>query len=67
VDIGEYAHGDDVSFCERMAIELGVAVVPGSTFYREDVRHLARFHFAKKDETLLAALDRLSNIRSLKN
>ena len=67
VDIGEYAHGDDVAFCERMAIELGVAVVPGSTFYREDVRHLARFHFAKKDETLLAALDRLSNIRSLKN
>ena len=67
VDIGEYACGDDVAFCERMVKELGVAVVPGSTFYREDVRHLARFHFAKKDETLLAALDRLSNIRSLKD
>ncbi len=32
------------------------------TFY-EPVNHRIRFHFAKKDETLLAALDRLQNIR----
>lgn len=65
VDIGKYAKGDDVAFCERMARELGVAAVPGSTFYKEDVHHLARFHFAKKDETLLAALDRLSDINRM--
>lgn len=63
VDIGKWAKGDDVSFCERMARELGVAAVPGSTFYKEDVRHLARFHYAKKDETLLLALERLEQIR----
>ncbi len=65
VDIAKYAGGDDVAFCERLAREIGVAAVPGSTFYKEDVRHLARFHYAKKDETLLAALDRLSDIHKL--
>ncbi len=65
VDIGKWAKGDDVAFCERLAREVGVAVVPGSTFYKEDVHHLARFHYAKKDETLLAALDRLSDIDRL--
>lgn len=39
------------------------AAVPGSSFFHEPVNHLIRFHFAKKDETLLAALDRLQNIR----
>lgn len=65
VDIGKWAKGDDIAFCERLARELGVAAVPGSTFYKEDVRHLARFHYAKKDETLLLALDRLSDIDRL--
>ena len=65
VDIGKYAKGDDVAFCERLAREVGVAVVPGSTFYKEEVHHLARFHFAKKDETLIAALDRLADIGKL--
>ena len=39
-----------------------MAAVPGSSFFKEDVNHLIRFHFAKKDETLIAALDRLSDI-----
>lgn len=39
------------------------AAVPGSSFFYEPGNHLIRFHFAKKDETLLAALDRLQNIR----
>lgn len=30
--------------------------------FREDVRHLIRFHFAKRDETLTAALERLSEL-----
>ncbi|MDR0841730.1 MAG: aminotransferase class I/II-fold pyridoxal phosphate-dependent enzyme [Christensenellaceae bacterium] len=63
VDISEFSHGDDVQFCEDLAHKVGVGAVPGSSFFKEDVRHLARFHFAKKDETLYAALDRLSSIR----
>jgi len=43
---------------------VGVAAVPGSTFFREDVHTLARFHFAKKDETLLEALNRLSDMKA---
>ena len=32
-------------------------------FFKEDVNHLIRFHFAKKDETLLAALDKLKDMK----
>ncbi|WP_287516040.1 hypothetical protein [Catenibacterium sp.] len=37
--------------------------MPGSSFFKEDVKHLIRFHFAKKDEILLAALDKLKDIK----
>ena len=43
--------------------KVGVAAVPGSSFFREDVNHLIRFHFAKQDATLLQALDRLADIK----
>ena len=36
--------------------------MPGSSFFREPVNHLIRLHFAKKDETLLEALNRLESI-----
>ena len=42
-----------------------MAAVPGSSFFKEPVNHLIRLHFAKKDETLYAALDRLSHIKDL--
>ena len=54
----------DVQFCEWMAAEVGVGAVPGSSFFREDVNHLIRFHFAKQDETLQGALDRLANLEA---
>lgn len=53
----------DVEFCEQMAQKVGVACVPGTSFFNEDVSDIVRLHFAKKDETLLAALDRLSTLR----
>lgn len=62
VDISEFAYSSDLEFCERMAKEVGVAAVPGSSFFKENVNHLVRFHFAKKDETLISALDRLYDI-----
>ena len=57
----------DVDFCLEMAEKVGVACVPGSSFFQEDVNHIVRLHFAKKDETLTAALDRLSNLKKLAN
>ena len=63
VDISEFTNRGDVNFCEWMAKEVGVAAVPGSSFFKEDVNHLIRFHFAKKDETLKAAIKRLKTLR----
>ena len=54
----------DLEFCEWMIKNIGVAAVPGSSFFKEDVNHLIRFHFAKQDETLKKALDRLADIRT---
>jgi len=56
-------YNDNVKFCEDLARIVGVGAVPGSSFFKEDVNHLIRFHFAKKDETLLAALDRLKDMK----
>ena len=63
VDISEFTAVDDVAFCEWLAQFVGVAAVPGSSFFREPVKNLIRFHFAKKEETLLAAGERLQKIR----
>ena len=63
VDIAGLGLADDMEFCEWMAREIGVAAVPGSSFFREPVRHLIRFHFAKKAETLAAAGERLAGLR----
>ena len=62
LDVSKYGVGDDLHFCEWLAEHVGVGAVPGSCFFHEDVHHLIRFHFAKRDETLNAALDRLSEL-----
>ena len=63
LDISEYGYESDLTFCEDLAREVGVGAVPGSSFFREPVNHLIRLHFAKKDETLLEALNRLESMR----
>jgi aminotransferase len=63
VDVGEFAVTDDVTFCDWLAREIGVAAVPGSSFFREPVRNLVRLHFAKKADTLNAAGERLLCLR----
>ena len=64
VDISDFQKGrTDVEFCEELVRKVGVAMVPGSSFFSEPVGHLARIHFSKKDETLYEALERLSKIR----
>lgn len=63
LDISEFGYESDLEFCETLAREVGVGAVPGSSFFREPVNHLIRVHFAKKDETLYEALNRLETIR----
>ena len=64
VDISEFGYGNDYDFAVDLARKVGVGSVPGSSFFKEDVHDYVRFHFAKKDETLKAALDRLAEIRN---
>jgi len=59
LDISRYGFDDDREFCDALVAEGGLALVPGSAFFAEDVRHLARLHFAKDHQTLTEALNRL--------
>lgn len=63
VDISEFGAENDLEFCQWMAQEVGVAAVPGSSFFKASVNHLIRFHFAKRKETLEMAIDRLECLR----
>ena len=64
VDSSDFTRGSDLEFCEWMANEVGVAAVPGSSFFREAVNHLIRLHFAKKEDTLREAVSRLKTLRN---
>lgn len=64
VDISEFGFDDDLKFCEWLIKEIGVAAVPGSSFFKDDINHLIRFHFAKTKKTLAKALKRLEKLPS---
>lgn len=64
LDISEFGYESDLEFCEVMARDVGVGAVPGSSFFKENVNHLIRLHFAKKDATLNEALNRLEHFRT---
>ena len=63
-DIGDFGFADDVEFTKHLIREIGVAVVPGSSFYHDKSlgSQLVRFCFCKKDETLEAAAENLQNL-----
>jgi aspartate/methionine/tyrosine aminotransferase len=63
VNISKFQQLSDMEFCKWLAIEAGVAAVPGSSFFHEDMQNFIRFHFAKKDETLIEAGKRLQKLR----
>jgi aminotransferase len=63
MDIAASGWTDDRAFCEWLVKDVGVAAVPGSSFFREPVRNLIRFHFAKQPGTLEAAGHRLEGLR----
>ncbi len=58
---------DDVKFSKFLVKDIGVAVVPGSSFYHEPElgRSQVRFTFCKRDETLAAAEERLQKLKSI--
>ncbi len=55
----------DLEFCEWMIKNIKVAAVPGSSFFREDINHLIRLHFAREKSTLQEAIDRLAKLQDL--
>jgi aminotransferase len=65
-DIGKFGFSDDVTFTKYLVSEVGVAAVPGSSFYRDpkDGARQVRFAFCKKDATLDEAAKRLKNARA---
>lgn len=71
VDISDYLKlpqfekFSDLEFCEWMIKNIGVAAVPGSSFFKEDVNYLIRLHFAREKETLDEALKRLEKLTEL--
>jgi aminotransferase len=64
-DISGFGFSDDVEFTKHLIREIGVAVVPGSSFYHDPQlgSQMVRFCFCKKDETLEAAAERLRKLR----
>jgi aspartate/methionine/tyrosine aminotransferase len=64
-DISEFGYSDDLAFTKYLVQEIGVAAVPGSSFYRDprDGTQQVRFAFCKKDETLDAASEKLRKLR----
>ena len=58
----QFRNWSDLQFCEWMTETIGVAAVPGSSFFREPVQHLIRLHFAREKDTLTEALKRLEKL-----
>lgn len=63
IDVSEWGYEDDLEFCYDLAQKGGVGAVPGSSFFKEPENRYVRLHFAKRDETLNAALGRLATLR----
>jgi len=63
-DISDFGFPNDVEFTRHLIREIGVAAVPGSSFYNDKLRgsQRLRFCFCKKDSTLEAAAERLSKL-----
>lgn len=64
LDISEFkGYENDEEFCVKLAERVGVGAVPGSSFFKEKENRYIRLHFAKRDDTLNEALNRLEKIR----
>ena len=65
LDLPQFKGWTDLEFCEWMIVNIGVAAVPGSSFFKEEVNHLIRLHFAREESTIDEALSRLSKLTEL--
>ena len=65
LDLPQFQDFTDLEFCEWMIRNVGVAAVPGSSFFKEDVRNLIRLHFAREEGTLDEALAPLEKLKAL--
>jgi aspartate/methionine/tyrosine aminotransferase len=65
VDCSEFGVTDDLEFCRWLARAVGVAAVPGSSFFHEPVNHLIRLHFSRSEPILAEAGKRLQRLKSL--
>ena len=65
-DISGFGFPDDIGFARHLVAEGGVAAVPGSSFYSDPAagRQRLRFHFARRRETLEAAVERLGRLKA---
>lgn len=63
LDMPQFYGWTDLEFCEWMTRYVGLAAVPGSSFFKEPVYNYIRLHFARSEETLNEALDRLSKLK----
>ena len=65
LELPQFKGWSDLEFCEWMIQNIGVAAVPGSSFFKENVNHLIRLHFAREEKTLDEALARLAKLQEL--
>ncbi|OXZ34235.1 pyridoxal phosphate-dependent aminotransferase [Finegoldia magna] len=65
VDISKFKRKSDYDFCVELSQKIGVTPVPGSSFFKDDNNDYVRFHFAKNDDTLIEAINRLRKINDL--
>ena len=66
LDLPQFQGWTDLAFCEWMAKNIGLAAVPGSSFFRDPVNRYVRLHFARSEETLAAALACLEKLTALR-
>jgi aminotransferase len=70
LDISPFDFNDDTAFCYWLTREIGVAAVPGGSFYplnldgKPPITNMARIHFAKSDDVLIEAGERLLSIQT---
>lgn len=62
VDISQFCYNDDLAFCKDLADKVGVGAVPGSAFFHNNINDYIRLHFAKSEDVLYSALNRLESI-----
>lgn len=65
LDLPQFAGYSDLEFCEWMIKNIGVAAVPGSSFFKEEINNFIRMHFAREEKTIDEALARLAKLQEL--